>query len=70
MEANQRLASIAACTLAAVGLLMAGCANTGGVAPRDALKDPASLDSGAAIRAAVGEAGWPGERWWTAYNDP
>lgn len=53
-----------------ISLTIAGCANTGGIAPQARATDPASLDAGAAIRAANADAQWPAADWWRAYNDP
>jgi outer membrane protein TolC len=55
--------------LAAI-LIISGCASTGRVAPQDSVPDAATLDVGAAIRAANADAKWPDIRWWKAYNDP
>ncbi|MEX3629671.1 MAG: efflux transporter outer membrane subunit, partial [Burkholderia sp.] len=49
---------------------MAGCASMGNVAPQATRVDPATLDAGAAIRAANRDAGWPSADWWRAYGDP
>jgi outer membrane protein TolC len=67
--AHQQSAPIAAAVFAAIALFMSGCADTGKIAPRDNAIEHASLNAGAAIRAAAGEAGWPDVRWWTAYGD-
>nr|WP_186163351.1 efflux transporter outer membrane subunit [Burkholderia gladioli] len=54
----------------AISLTMAGCASMGNVAPQATRVDPATLDAGAAIRAANRDAGWPSADWWRAYGDP
>ncbi|WP_179404042.1 efflux transporter outer membrane subunit [Burkholderia guangdongensis] len=54
----------------AMSLTMAGCASMGGVAPQAKQTDPATLDVGAAVRAADRDAGWPAADWWRAYRDP
>ncbi|WP_081070710.1 efflux transporter outer membrane subunit [Burkholderia stagnalis] len=54
----------------AVSLIMAGCASMGDNKPQSIQTDPASLDAGAAIRAADRDAGWPAADWWRAYRDP
>ncbi|NIF66947.1 RND transporter, partial [Burkholderia sp. Cy-647] len=54
----------------AFSLTMAGCASMGNVAPQATRVDPATLDAGAAIRAANRDAGWPSADWWRAYGDP
>nr|WP_240655552.1 efflux transporter outer membrane subunit [Paraburkholderia phosphatilytica] len=52
-------------------MIIAGCASTGGVAPQtDGGTNPATLDAGAAIRAADLDAQWPASDWWHAYGDP
>nr|WP_306805780.1 efflux transporter outer membrane subunit [Caballeronia sp. BR00000012568055] len=51
-------------------LTIAGCANMGKEAPQDAIKAPATLDVGSAIRAADADAAWPDQDWWRAYRDP
>ncbi|RDU97492.1 efflux transporter outer membrane subunit [Trinickia dinghuensis] len=48
---------------------MAGCASTGGIAPRQTAADPSSLDVGAAVRAADRSARWPDADWWNVYGD-
>ncbi len=46
-------------------LVLAGCASTGGIAPTQALHDPARAG------AVAGEdTPWPDARWWTAWGDP
>jgi NodT family efflux transporter outer membrane factor (OMF) lipoprotein len=61
---------IAAVAVLTISLTIAGCASTGGIAPQARETDPASLDAGAAIRAADADARWPAADWWRAYNDP
>ncbi|RDK00549.1 efflux transporter outer membrane subunit [Paraburkholderia lacunae] len=61
---------IAAVAVLTILLTIAGCANTGGIAPQASGIEPASLDAGNAIRAADADAQWPAADWWRAYNDP
>jgi NodT family efflux transporter outer membrane factor (OMF) lipoprotein len=61
---------ITAAAVLTILLTIAGCANTGGIAPQARGTDPASLDAGNAIRAAEADAQWPAADWWRAYNDP
>ncbi len=51
-------------------LIMAGCADMGRATSRATRIDLAALDTGAAIRAANHDAGWPADRWWQTYRDP
>ena len=53
----------------ALSIIMAGCASTRGIAPQETTRDPATLDAGAAIRAAVRSARWPDADWWRVYGD-
>ncbi|MDR5750318.1 MULTISPECIES: efflux transporter outer membrane subunit [unclassified Caballeronia] len=64
---SRRAIAIAALTVIST---IAGCASTGNVAPESTLHRASTLDTGAAIRAADGEAAWPSEQWWRAYADP
>jgi NodT family efflux transporter outer membrane factor (OMF) lipoprotein len=61
---------IVALAVLTISLTIAGCASTGGLTPQAHGVDPASLDAGAAIRAANADAQWPTADWWRAYNDP
>jgi NodT family efflux transporter outer membrane factor (OMF) lipoprotein len=61
---------IATLTVLTISLIIAGCASTGGITPQARKIDPASLDPGAAIRAANADAQWPTADWWRAYDDP
>ncbi|SEJ53337.1 efflux transporter outer membrane subunit [Paraburkholderia diazotrophica] len=61
---------IAALSVLTISLIIAGCASTGHIAPESTRTDPATLDVGAAIRAADADAQWPAADWWRAYNDP
>ncbi|MBP0594499.1 efflux transporter outer membrane subunit [Paraburkholderia sp. LEh10] len=61
---------IAALSVLTISLIIAGCASTGHIAPESTGTDPATLDVGAAIRAADTDAQWPAADWWRAYNDP
>lgn len=51
-------------------LTIAGCASTGGIAPKSAPRAANALDVGAAIRAADASAQWPASDWWRVYGDP
>ncbi|MEI6002307.1 efflux transporter outer membrane subunit [Paraburkholderia bengalensis] len=61
---------IAAASVFTISLIIAGCASTGHIAPQSTRTDAATLDVGAAIRAANADAQWPAADWWRAYNDP
>jgi NodT family efflux transporter outer membrane factor (OMF) lipoprotein len=61
---------LAAAGFFALSMIMAGCASTDGIAPQQAALDPASLDVGAAVRAADRSAQWPDSDWWRRYGDP
>ncbi|WP_434666765.1 efflux transporter outer membrane subunit [Paraburkholderia sp. A3BS-1L] len=54
-----------ACTL-----LLSACANTDGIASRSTLLDPKTVAAGDAIQAAMDDANWPQDRWWTRWSDP
>jgi len=56
--------------LAALCLLIAGCADNGGIKPQAALLQPNTLAAGQAISQASAEAGWPQRAWWENYGDP
>jgi hypothetical protein len=65
---RSRVAALAAglgCTL-----LLSACISSGGIHTRESMIDPASLDPGAAIRAAESDAKWPDSDWWRQWNDP
>lgn len=64
--ANLRIVS----AFLAMSLIITGCAGTGGIAPQRQTLEPASLDAGAAVRAADRSARWPDADWWRAYGDP
>lgn len=52
-------------------LALAGCAATGGLAPRGTPADPAALSvQGTIAQADVATSPWPDDRWWTRYGDP
>lgn len=51
-------------------LMIAGCASTGGIAPKSEPRAANALDVGAAIRAADASAQWPTADWWRVYGDP
>jgi NodT family efflux transporter outer membrane factor (OMF) lipoprotein len=54
----------------ALSIIITGCASTHGIAPQQAALDAASLDPGAAVRAADRSARWPDVDWWRTYGDP
>ncbi|WP_445143345.1 efflux transporter outer membrane subunit [Dyella sp. Tek66A03] len=58
------------CGLSGLAVVLAGCANTGGIHPTAALVDPANLQSGASIASLGHDADWPQADWWGALNDP
>ncbi|WP_343223479.1 efflux transporter outer membrane subunit [Lysobacter sp. GX 14042] len=54
----------------ALGLLLAGCASTGGIAPRDGLLDADGLDAGRSLATArLADAAFPVRNWWTVLGD-
>lgn len=61
---------LAAAGFFTLSIIMAGCASTRGIAPQQAALDPASIDVGAAVRAADRSAQWPDTDWWRRYGDP
>ncbi|MGF6755151.1 efflux transporter outer membrane subunit [Paraburkholderia sp. GAS42] len=61
---------IVAFSVLAISLIIAGCANTGGIAPQSQGLNTSTLDAGAAIRAANADAKWPAADWWRVFNDP
>ncbi len=57
--------------MVAICLLLASCADMGGIAPQAHLGDPNKLAAGKAIEsAALSSAHWPTAKWWEAYSDP
>lgn len=55
----------------AAGLLLAGCASTGGLAPQGRPVDADSLASGRSLQASgLSDAGFPASDWWTTLGDP
>jgi NodT family efflux transporter outer membrane factor (OMF) lipoprotein len=55
----------------AAALLLAACASSGGLEPRSAQLDPASLQAGKSIDGApVSNAQWPAADWWKRFADP
>ncbi|WP_322062405.1 efflux transporter outer membrane subunit [Paraburkholderia sp. J63] len=50
--------------------LLSACAGTDGIAPRSTLKDSTQVGTGEAIRAALADAQWPQDGWWTRWGDP
>lgn len=59
-----------AAPLLALCIMIAGCADNGGIKPQATLQQPATLDVGNAIRQVGAEAGWPKRAWWENYADP
>lgn len=53
----------------ALSIIIAGCADIQGIAPQSHALPPASLDAGAAVRAAAASERWPESDWWRAYGD-
>ncbi|MBA1190160.1 efflux transporter outer membrane subunit [Pseudomonas entomophila] len=60
------LPALSVCVLA---LTLTGCLSTAGIAPRSKAPTAETLDTDAAIREAVREAGWPAQQWWRAFGD-
>ena len=59
------------CTVLAAAFLVAGCASTGGLAPRAKPNDAASLEAGRSLEGAPLSPGvWPAADWWTGFGDP
>jgi NodT family efflux transporter outer membrane factor (OMF) lipoprotein len=55
---------------AAASLLLAACASTGGLAPRSATIDPASLQANRSLAGApLARAEWPAADWWKRFGD-
>jgi len=55
----------------AASVLLANCADTGGIAPQSQLRAPNTLDGGKEFSAAnLSNAHWPSAKWWQAYADP
>src|SRR3546814_10389743 len=55
----------------AAALLVAGCASTGGLAPREHPIEADSLASGRSLDVpALSDAAFPARDWWTALGDP
>jgi len=63
------LSAYSTAVVLAFSLIIAGCASTGGIAPQAQRMDAATLDAGAAIRAANADAKWPAANWWHVYGD-
>jgi NodT family efflux transporter outer membrane factor (OMF) lipoprotein len=66
---NIRFAALCAAILTNL-LIIAGCADTHGIAPQSHAVAAAGLDAGAAVRTAAANAQWPAEQWWRMYRDP
>ncbi|MDY7578391.1 efflux transporter outer membrane subunit [Herbaspirillum sp. RTI4] len=62
--------ALAAFPILVLCLAIAGCADTGGIAPQARLQPANTLDVGNAIRQVGAEAGWPTRAWWEKYADP
>jgi NodT family efflux transporter outer membrane factor (OMF) lipoprotein len=58
--------------LSAIALLvcLSGCIGGEGIKPEASFIDPASVDAGAAVRAASNDAQWPTSEWWQKWHDP
>lgn len=66
-----RPARRAALTALAFGLILAGCASTGGFAPESRSFDADTLSTSRSFgAAAVSDAAFPKRDWWTAFGDP
>ncbi len=65
-QISRRLAAL----LVPFCLLLAGCADMGGITPRANLTDPNKLAAGRDIQnASLSNAHWPTAKWWEAYKD-
>ena len=53
----------------AAGLMLAACASTGGLAPKSATVDPASLQASRSLSDAPLKPGWPAADWWKRFGD-
>lgn len=62
------LVRVLACCAAAV--VLAGCADTGGIAPASTPIDATAVDPGTALRATQQDAGWPQQAWWEHLGSP
>lgn len=58
-----------AAPLFALCLLLAGCADQGGIRPQSQLRDAATIDASQAIAQTSALAGWPQRAWWEQYGD-
>jgi len=57
--------------IAAVAILVTGCASSGGIAPQAKLADGNALQAKQSLSsAAVTDAAWPRLDWWKSYGDP
>jgi NodT family efflux transporter outer membrane factor (OMF) lipoprotein len=55
----------------AAAMLLAACASTGGLQPRSAAIDPASLNASRTLAdARLDSAAWPAADWWKRFGDP
>jgi NodT family efflux transporter outer membrane factor (OMF) lipoprotein len=69
--AGPRLGALGLCIVSCLALtVLAGCIDGGGIKPEAAFVEPATVDPGNAIRAAVSDANWPTSEWWQAWRDP
>ncbi|GJH32847.1 efflux transporter outer membrane subunit [Paraburkholderia hospita] len=50
--------------------LLGGCISGAGIKPEASFVDPATIDSGKALREAGRDANWPTSEWWKAWRDP
>ena len=70
MKAARSL-SLRRCAALAAAFLVAGCASTGGLAPRAKPNDAASLEAGRSLDGApLSPAAWPEADWWRRFGDP
>lgn len=51
-------------------LLLSACANTDGIVSRSSMLDAHSVATGDEIRAALADAQWPQDGWWSRWGDP
>jgi len=51
-------------------VLLSACAGTDGIVPRTTLLDGDKVEAGDAVRAALTDAEWPSDGWWSRWGDP
>ncbi|MFM0503186.1 MULTISPECIES: efflux transporter outer membrane subunit [Paraburkholderia] len=51
-------------------LLLSACANTDGIVSRSSMLDAHSVATGDGVRAALADAQWPQDGWWSRWGDP